>query len=130
MHIEYSNRELLENVRVHDSAFDGFEYLYIKRQVKFNCTDSFDRKNFSFVFNNVIYFDVQSCYFWGEGANILWLSLVDDKSQINELLELKNDDWHGFLNEEQFFVQVEFQLNSGDTIFIICESIDIDEDEM
>lgn len=129
MYINNSNRNLLDSINVHDSVFDGFEYLYSERQIRFNCNYSINKKSYSFIFNNVIYFNVQSCWFWGAGPNILCFNVADDSSHIEELTKLKKD-WHGFLNDDVSYLQIEFQLNSGDTIFIMCESIDINEYDM
>lgn len=132
MYFDYSNRKDLEEICVHDSVFYGFEYNYSEKQIKFNCDYSFERTNHSFVFNNVIFFNVQTCFFWCVGGpNILWLSVKDESSYMDELnkVQTENEKLYKYscLDRDICYLQLEFQLNSGDTIFIICESVDVEE---
>ena len=131
MYFDYSNRKDLEEICVHDSVFYGFEYNYSEKQIKFNCDYSFERTNHSFVFNNVIFLNVQTCFFWCDGgSNILWLSVEDDSVYMDELYRLKAKNepcYNSCLDKDISYLQLEFQLNSGDTIFIICESVDVEE---
>lgn len=130
MHVNYKNRKDLESICVHDSVFYGFEYLYSQKQIKFGCNFSFNHTNISFVFNNVVFFNVQTCFLWGSGPHIMWLSLEDESPYMNELNKLKTENRltsDSILGRNISFIQISFQLNSGDTIFIICESVDVEE---
>lgn len=134
MYFDYSNRKDLEEICVHDSVFYGFEYNYAKKQIKFNCDYSFNMTKTSFVFNNVIFFNVQSCKFWGTAINILWLNVEDESSYMNELNKVQTENAENYkyssLDKGISYLQLEFQLNSGDTNFIICESVDAEETPM
>jgi len=118
----YENKKDLETIRIHDHIFYGFDYLYSLKQIKFYCND------YLFIFNNVIFFNAQTCFLWGPGPNILWLTVEEESSYMNEINKLKNEN-HPTpdtpLGKNISYIQINFKLNSGDDIFIICESVDL-----
>jgi len=124
----YENRKDLESIYIHDTVFYGFEYLYSLKQIKFHCNRKIDNTDYLFTFNNVIFFNVQTCFLWGPGPHILWLSVEEESSYMNEINKLKNDNRltpDTPLGKNISYIQIIFKLNSGDEIFIICESIDL-----
>lgn len=132
MRFTFSNKEQLDKQYIHDSEFEGYNYDYDKRQISFSCIDGFGIKKIYLTFNNVIYSEMQSCQFW-DGANSIYAMWSEEKSKrMLELLSVLNENKERYdmncLTEGINYIEVALQLNSGDKLFIICESVDWTED--
>ncbi len=134
MKFDFKNKDKIENLYIHDSIFNGFYYDYEKRQIKFSCKNYFLQKMFYFVFNNVILCNIQSCSFWHGGNNILEIYLKSDNLQMEQLMKTQNSNQElysgSYLDKGIIYFSVEMQMNSGDTILIICEAIDVLEENL
>lgn len=134
MHIGWKNRKLLDEFRIHDSEFGGLNYDYDKRIIEIICSNYCLEKMFNITFNNVILFEVQSCCFWSEGNNIRGMYIEECSHNLKELKKIQNDnkeDYQGsYLNRGFTYMEVTIELNSGDEIHIICQSVDCIENEM
>lgn len=127
MHITTANKHLFDDFHYHDAWFHGFNYDYRNRTITFSMEDSWKYDHFDFVFNNVIYFEVQSCTFWG-GSEDLYDAYIRD--ELPELDRLNNyETYSPDIDTECMdteYIGVELIVKSGDTILIICESVDVD----
>ena len=134
MIINASNKEIINTraVYIHDSIFTGFIYDYRNRQLDFTCENFYYKVRHTFVFKNVVLINMQSCSFWHSGRNILDMSSKNDSSQLEELIELQNqhqDLFQGsYLDRGIPYIIVEILINSGDTLQIVCESIDYNKE--
>jgi hypothetical protein len=125
--IDYNNKNEINNLRVHDSEFNGLCYNYKKRQISFSCKNSFFNEDFEFIFNNVIFCSMQSCSFWHGGNNILNIYLEENSAHMKQLIEIQNSDMDlydgSYLSKGIIYLPIEMEINSGDKLLIICESI-------
>ena len=133
MRIDFTNRKEIDKLYIHDSFFEGYVYNYYKRQINFSCNNSYLKKKFIFTFNNVIFSSMQSCLFWLGGNSILVVYLDENNDELKHLIEIQNskpDLYDGScLSESTDYLPVVFEINSGDVLLIICESLDIIEEE-
>ena len=131
MKYNFENKNDLNDFYMHDSYFTGFSYDYENRQICFFCDNPYINKKFCFLFHNVILCNMQSCSFWGDGDRILYVCLEEPSPMLNDLIEVQNGGKNlsagSYLNKSIFFLPIVFQLNSGDVLHIICESVDIEE---
>lgn len=129
MHITSENKNQFDIYHYHDAWFKGFNYDYCNRKISFSMEDSWEYDHFDFVFNNVIYFEAQSCTFWG-GSEDLYDAYIRD--ELPELERIKafgseHESWSlDMFNNGTHYIGVELIVKSGDTILIICESVDVD----
>lgn len=134
MRFVYENREELDKEYLHDGVFEGYQYHYEKRQIEMSCIDGFFTKRIHLVFNNVIFSEMQSCEFWGSCARIYEIWHEDESFQMKYLQDILKSDKNKYdinqLTEGIDFIQVKIQIISGDTLFIICESLDWTEEEL
>ena len=129
--ISLSNKKDIEKINVHDSVFSGYVYDYDNKQIRFSCSNNYPLNQcFNFCFYNVIFVEVQGCSFWHGGNNILGIFIEETSAQLDQLYQLqkaKKDLYAGsYLDKGITYITVEIQLNSGDTILIICEKIECD----
>ena len=134
MNINFANKNEINNIYVHDSIYEGFTYTYNQRTIEMNCKNFYLHKEFHFQFNNVIFCEMQSCSFWRGGNYILNISLEENSQQLNDLLKLQSqhkDLYKGsYLDREINYLSIRVEINSGDTMLIICENVDFVENDM
>lgn len=127
MKINSDNKEMINNIDIHDNIFVGCNYSY-KNRILFLIVNNF-RNDYNIIFNNCIFYSMQSCDFWHGGNNILGINIVEESKEMNELLEIQNTYpglYEGsFLDRGITYLSVEIEVNSGDKMLIICESIEI-----
>ena len=109
--INWENRREINSLYIHDSTFEGLAYDYANRHILLKCINYYEKKNFDIIFENVIFCNIQSCNFWGEGKNILVIYLDDDAVQLKKFIE----------------IQVGIDINSGDQILIGWECVEYNE---
>lgn len=133
MIIDCKNKESIKDLYIHDSIFDGYCYNYSKRQISLSCENSFLKKRFDFIFNNVIFSSMQSCSFWHGGNSILDIYLEENTAQMNQLLEIQNSNQDlyedSYIDKGINYLSVGIKINSGDMLFIICEKIEFLEEK-
>lgn len=131
MIIYNENKSIIDELYIHDSIFTGFNYDYINRKVYFVCENPYLNKKFDFKFYNVLLLDMQSCSFWHGGNRILDIFIEESTPQMNELFEIQKqykELYEGsYLDRKILYLQVKFQINSGDVLLIICEYIEFEE---
>lgn len=134
MNICWKNRKIMDEFRIHDSEFSGLNYDYDKRIIEMICNNYCLEKTVSIKYNNVIFFEVQSCCFWSEGNNIRGIYIEEHSDKLQELKKIQDINGEeyqtSYLNREIMYMQVTIELNSGDEIHIICQSIDWNESKM
>ena len=132
MRIDYSNKEEINKLYLHDSEFVGFCYNQEKRQISFSCDNIFVKKKNIFTFHNVIFYSIQSCQFWGGSFNIYDIYLQDNSTEMDQLLKSKlaGDYKHSYLDKGVEYLPIEIGIISGDILVIICESVDVHEEEL
>lgn len=134
MHINYYNKSEFNKINSHDSEFTGYLYDYDKRQIKIWFNNHFLKKILYFEFNNVIFCEMQSCYFWGGGNSIYTISLVENPEQFNRLIKIQNSNpdlyKRSYLDKGICYITIKLEINSGDVLLIICENVDYHEDDL
>ena len=137
--ITYDNRQDLDSLYFHDCCFEGFIYNYEAHRI----TMQFTRRGymdtvFKLTFNSVVYFTMQGCESWGPCQRIyeMWADntltelskLYSDHFIIPDRLEEKLISFiDAGRKKAPALLPVALQIISGDTLLIICESIDITE---
>ena len=134
MEYNFHNMHALKKVYVHDGEFTGFSYYYDHRTIELSCTNAYIRKKQSFIFDNVIVFHMQSCSFWNGGNSILGMTVYDRTEFLDRLIETQNNNsqkYEGsYLDRGIKYIAVEFTINSGDTLLIVCQTIHYNEIEL
>ena len=134
MRFNYQNQEKVNDLYIHDSDFEGFCYDYDKRQIKLSCKNLFLEKIFHFTFDNVIYSGLQSCTFWHGGNSIYDIYLEDNLPEMDRLMEIQNANSEMYagsrLDDGTNYIPVKFEINSGDTLLIICEAMECEEEKL
>lgn len=127
MIFSYENRDQLDKQYIHDSEFNGYRYDYNERKIIISCIDSFYKRRIQLIFCNVIFSEMQSCLFWYGGNSIYDIWLEKNSYQMQHLLKIQksNKDKYDYncLTEGINYLEIKIQINSGDTFFIICESL-------
>ena len=127
IHINNDNKNEVNNLYIRDSIFTGFQYDYTERQILLTCNNAYLNKSFFFKFNNVIFSKLESFQLWGEGSRIMYIALEEDAKELDELTKKyssKPDYKLSYLGQETPYLVINFLINSGDELYIICESID------
>lgn len=131
MLINWKNKNTLDMLYVHDSIFSGYVYDYSERTIRLECHNTFLNRLFRFTFHNVVYQNLQSCAFWGAGNSILYITEIDYPEGFVTLMQLQKEKqslyFDSFLDKGLHFLSVEIQVNSGDILQIVCESIVVNE---
>lgn len=127
MEIDFHNKHIIDEIRIHDSEFTGYVFDYNKRNVTFSCQNIFTRKRLLFEFQNVIIIHSQSCNFWNGGSSIMWMDLIDENEYYHQMISLQSQNAIRFrgsqLDKHIPYISVQFTINSGDTLLITCERI-------
>ena len=84
------------------------------------------------MFNDVISSTLQSCEFWHPSPDVYYMWTKDESPTMEKLRELqaKEGDSLTRLGGNAEYIIVMIQLISGDTLEIICESVDHTETEL
>ena len=128
----HQNEDLINDLYIHDSTFDGFFYNYTKRQIDLVCNNTLRKVRFHFQFNNTLSCYLQSCSFWHGGNSVMDVCVEKNSPQMDELNKLQEQHkeiYEGsYLDRGIIYMQVKFLLNSGDTLLVICENIHFREE--
>lgn len=134
MRIDYTNKEIIDNeIYVHDSIFEGFLYKSTEKQLLVEFKNDYLEKTFNIQFYNVLILNCEMCEFWGKSPHILNWETSDDENLIKEMKKKQNDNkelYSGSLvDTEKSYVETMIILSSGDTIKIVCEYIEFQEEK-
>ena len=128
------NKEELNKINIHDSFYDGFQYDYENRFIKLCCENYYLKKTFTFIFHNVILFEMQSCLLWGGGNAIMYIALSDYAPIVKRYQELRSSEKEAIkfscLNKNVSYMPIEIQINSGDMLYFLCECVDFFEKDL
>lgn len=131
MEITFNNKEKITNgFNVHDALIANFEYQYNNRMICLDLDNSEWGYEVKIKFENVLYFEVQSCYFWGKGYNVFSWEQVDDKDIIDPLyqkIDNKQNYYMELISKQNTYFATKFIMNSGDEMLIYCEKIFVEE---
>lgn len=133
MHITNDNKNEFEKFYLHDALFKGFSYDYSYSKIAFSMKYEWLHKRYDFVFNNVVFFSTQSFQLWDGGSNVYYAYIKDELPELEKMKDFGGENNYSSLdtfNKGVDYIGVEFILNSGDTILIICESVDVDAVEI
>lgn len=133
MKINYKNKKEVEKIYVHDAFFETFQYDYIKKEINIKLNNIFINKKHKCTFKEVIYYEIIGIELWGQVERIIDWEIVEDSKKLNELVLADKKTDFDYINSlfkrkpNVKYITTKFTLNSGDTVLIICEEIDIDE---
>ncbi len=129
----YADRAEIEKIRVHDSTFSGFEYRAKESTLEITCIRQEDERRFEFRFENVVGVKLQSCAFWGGGNNVLCV-YAEDHGTLLEAFRRKQAENEALYSGSKLakgtpFITVTFEINSGDTLSVCCETVRVSESD-
>lgn len=139
MRINYKNKEIINTqLNLHDAVFTGFSYDYVNNSIQLEMIESYYKKHFKIVFNNVLGFKMASCDFWTECRRVdCWYANSDDEYTL--LAELKNMQGNivvkdsndnrikliSRLDKVEQPIQTTLYIISADSLVVLCEYIDL-----
>ncbi len=131
----YNNKEEFDKIYLHDSIFEGFNYNYDDREISFLCKHYYVNKIYNFRFHNVIYSKLQSCFFWGGGNCVYDIYCTETPDEFKKLIHDVQTNKHiyfehSYLDRGINYVTIEIMINSGDSLIIICESVEVLENDL
>lgn len=113
---------------MHDSMFSGYQYDYDKREIHLLLTNELNGIVQQIVLNNVILSQLQSCSFWHGGNAVYDICCYSEHPIFDQLnqIEVENIKNIGgsYLDMGINYIVFELQVNSGDSMCVICESVD------
>lgn len=130
MHVTSKNLETIDDIYVHDSDFSSFFYDYKDRRLNLALTNHHLKQTISLCFNNVIYFNMQSCCFWGPSSMVY--DMWSDPSPVffQELQKKRETNYEEFyqsyLDRDCTYISIIIKIVSGDELQVTCESVDIE----
>ena len=131
MNINYHNIQLSKNLYMHDSIFFGYCYDYDKRTIHLTLLNELKNVIQKIVLNNVIISQLQGCSFWGGGNAIYYVCCYAEHPLFDQLNQIKAENIRNiegsYLDMGINYIVFELQVNSGDSMCVICESVDYDE---
>ena len=132
MNINFQNVHLSKNFYIHDSIFLGYHYDYDKRTIQLTLLNELNNIVQRIVLNNVILSQIQSCSFWGDGNAIYYLRCYAEHPFFDQLNHIKTDNIRNIdgsrLDMGITYIVFELQVNSGDSMCVVCESVDYEEE--
>lgn len=131
MNINHQNIQHFNSCYIHDSSFSGYSYDYDERRISISLLNAFRGVEQGIKLNNVIFIQFQSCSFWGGGNAVYTAKCHTEHRVLNQLEEIKSENTRHFegsrLDTVKRYIVFELLLNSGDTMHVVCESIDYEE---
>lgn len=131
MNINYQNIQLFEKLYAHDCIVSGYCYDYEKRTIQLVLTSPLTGVNKKFVLNNVILSQFQSCSFWHGGNAVYYVGCHTEHPFWGQLEQVKKENAQNiegsYLDMGIDYIVFELLINSGDSMYVICESVDYEE---
>ena len=87
----------------------------------------------SLSFQDVLYYEMTCCKFWGSGHHIICCNLMDTTNIYDKLLRLEQVEYAKSNSIDRSpmnlleFIGVEIWLNSGDKLKVICKIFEFDD---
>ena len=134
MKIEYTNRNLIDNeLNIHDAIFKGFIYDDMEKILLLELENYYLNKKYKLQFYNVLILNCEMCQFWGKSPNILDWEVCDKNSLIQNMIKKQNENKESYkcslVDIKKSYLETIITLSSGDTITIVCEYIQFQEDD-
>lgn len=128
MNINYQNVHLSKDFYIHDSVFSGYHCDYAERKIKLSLLNKIAGVSQQFVLNNVILSQFQNCSFWGGGNAIYYICCYTEHPFFEELNQIKAENIRNVegscLDMGVKYIVFELLLNSGCSMYAVCESVD------
>lgn len=133
MLINNSNSNIINSnsFSLHDAILQKLNFNYSEKKLIIQLSvDSIPNSYLELIFLETIGFNMTSCDFWGKSPHILDFEYVESKDC--ELLSSLREKKTNFpynplckLNEDEVFWECLFTFSSGDTLRIVCETLQI-----
>lgn len=135
MKIDYKNKNVInDEIYIHDSIFEGFSYKEEEKKIVIELENYCLKKSFKLQFCNALIFNCEMCEFWGKSPNILDWEVSKDEPLIQKMKKKQKDNnelyWTSLVDLEKSYVESRITLTSGDTIEIVCEYIEFEEENL
>lgn len=136
MIFNHHNKKDFNKLYIHDSIYTGYNYDFDKKEINLTCNNHYLKKIFTFNFCNVIYSKLQSFGFWGSnGFYIFDVELEENNEELKQIIintQNSKPDWfkNSKLDSNINYITIEFTINTGDKLLIICESVEVSESEL
>ncbi len=129
MKITNSNKELINDIYIHDFALNDFSYNNLMGTLTINfLSDRRELKNKSFILEDIIYLEYNNVNFWmGDGVPFDCVVVDDNFTKFNELKSRLKDDEIVPSKLMGDVIELSFYNLSGGELRIICRSIDYNE---
>ena len=128
MYINKRNSHDIEKVSLHDAFFENIVYNNSEKTISIDFKSEWEDKNNCVIFNDVLYYEMVCCNFWGGGYNVICWTILDTTVIFDKLLRLENVEKARSYSSEPStheYFGIEILVNSGDRFKIICKSINI-----
>lgn len=133
MKIDYTNKNVIKDeINIHDSIFEGFLYKENERMLLLKLNNYCLNRIFTLQFCNILILNCEMCQFWGESPNVLDWEVSENEHLIKEIMKKQNNNKklykYSLVDEEMFYIETIITLTSGDTINIVCEYVEFQEE--
>ena len=112
-------KKVVNETYMHDFVAEGFQFDWFEKVLSFSAVNRYLGVNYMFLFRDVKYLSVQADEKWGGSGGVLHLWQVQDNNE--------NRSWSD-VSAGQF--AVEFLFTSGDTMLIVADSAEIEENSL
>ena len=134
MIVDYRNSYLINHISLHDFEFKGIKHDYEKKYIELEIKKkSAETVPSSLSFQDVLYYEMTCCKFWGSGHHIICCNLMDTTNIYDKLLRLEQVEYAKSNSIDRSpmnlleFIGVEIWLNSGDKLKVICKIFEYDD---
>ena len=94
MIVDYRNSYLINHISLHDFEFKGIKHDYEKKYIELEIKKkSAETVPSSFSFQDVLYYEMTCCKFWGSGPHIICCNLMDTTNIYDKLLRLEQVEY-------------------------------------
>ena len=132
--VDYRNSYLINHISLHDFEFKGIKHDYEKKYIELEIKKkSAETVPSSLSFQDVLYYEMTCCKFWGSGHHIICCNLMDTTNIYDKLLRLEQVEYAKSNSIDRSpmnlleFIGVEIWLNSGDKLKVICKIFEFDD---
>ena len=131
MIINYENVELIKFPYVHDAVFEGLCYNYYPKKISFSLQNTYINTTVNCILNNVLFFEMQGCSFWGGGNALYYASCYKKHDFLQRIQErvctetTAHPNWYS-ISKNTHYIVFELIINSGDTLLVVCESVEFE----
>ena len=94
MIVDYRNSYLINHISLHDFEFKGIKHDYEKKYIELEIKKkSAETVPSSLSFQDVLYYEMTCCKFWGSGHHIICCNLMDTTNIYDKLLRLEQVEY-------------------------------------